>query len=146
MKINLVTVTGSRTDTLKHWLEHYKGLVDEIWIGVYEWDGVTTYDEIKKICKGYKGINIFRFGPFPKYDWNKVTEIYNTITNSKPNEWWVVADDDEFHKYSLELNKIVLLFCKAISAISFRGKSLSCLLISILISLITLSELLNKMT
>ena len=36
-KIRLVTVTGSRTDTLWHMLNHYKDLVDEMYVVVYEW-------------------------------------------------------------------------------------------------------------
>ena len=45
-KIRLVTVTGSRTNTLSHMLNHYNDLVDEMCIIVYEWDGFSTYDDV----------------------------------------------------------------------------------------------------
>ena len=48
-KIRLVTVTGSRTDTLWHMLNHYKDLVDEMYVVVYEWEGSSTYNEVLKI-------------------------------------------------------------------------------------------------
>ena len=41
--IRLVTVTGSRTNTLWHMLNHYKDIVDEVYVVVYrqsEDDGI----------------------------------------------------------------------------------------------------------
>jgi len=46
MKLRLVTITGSRTNTLYHMLKHYAHLVDEICVVVYEWEGVSTYDDV----------------------------------------------------------------------------------------------------
>ena len=42
--IRLVTVTGSRTNTLWHMLNHYKNIVDEMCVVVYEWEGFSTFD------------------------------------------------------------------------------------------------------
>ena len=28
------------------------------------------------------------------FNWNRVTELYNETTSLKPEEWWIVADDD----------------------------------------------------
>ena len=50
-KIRLVTVTGSRTNTLWHMLNHYKYLVDEIYVVVYEWDNFSI--EYRGFLKHY---------------------------------------------------------------------------------------------
>ena len=49
-KVNLVTVVGHNTTMLPHMLEHYKNIVDEIYVVVYrqhENDGIL--DEIKSL-------------------------------------------------------------------------------------------------
>jgi hypothetical protein len=33
--------------------------------------------------------------------------MYNEIKNQHPEDWWIVADDDEFHKYSKKLFMII---------------------------------------
>ena len=32
-----------------------------------------------------------------------MTQAYNFITSKYPNDWWVIADDDEFHMYPMPL-------------------------------------------
>ena len=59
-KIRLVTVTGSRTNTLWHMLTHYKNIVDEIYIVVYEWEGFSTYSEIQNILVNFPTAKIVR--------------------------------------------------------------------------------------
>ncbi len=49
-KIRLVTVTGSRTNTLWHMLSHYTDIVHEIFVVVYEWEGFSTYNSVKRNC------------------------------------------------------------------------------------------------
>lgn len=105
--IRLVTVTGSRTNTLWHMLNYYKDRVDEIYVVVYEWDGFSTYDDVLAITKQFPNVRIVDRVVAEKYNWEMVTTLYNKTKMLHPNDWWVVADDDEFHKYSKDLYEIV---------------------------------------
>ena len=105
--IRLVTVTGSRTNTLWHMLSYYKDRVDEIYVVVYEWDGFSTYDDVLAITKQFPNVRIVYRVVAEKYNWEMVTALYNKTKMLHPNDWWVVADDDEFHKYSKDLYEIV---------------------------------------
>ena len=105
--IRLVTVTGSRTNTLWHMLSYYKDRVDEIYVVVYEWDGFSTYNDVLAITKQFSNVHIVDRVVAEKYNWEMVTTLYNKTKMLHPNDWWVVADDDEFHKYSKDLYEIV---------------------------------------
>ena len=106
-KIRLVTVTGSRTDTLWHMLNHYKDLVDEMYVVVYEWEGSSTYNEVLKITKQFEKAKIIERVTKEKFNWEYVTQLYNETKMLFPDDWWVVSDDDEFHIYSKPLNEII---------------------------------------
>ncbi len=41
------------------------------------------------------------------FNWNRVTELYNETKRLKPDEWWIVADDDELQLYSKPIQDIV---------------------------------------
>jgi hypothetical protein len=102
-KINLVTVVGHNTTMLGHMINHYKPLVDEIHVVVYRQnvnDGIL--DEVKKL-----GITPIKVVTEPKFNWEKVTQLYNEIKRTKPNEWWVVSDDDEFHIYPKPIKELI---------------------------------------
>lgn len=105
--IRLVTVTGSRTNTLYHMLKHYSHLVDEMCVVVYEWEGVSTYNDVSVIVSQFSNAKIVRRVIGEKYNWEKVTELYNKAKSEHPNDWWVISDDDEFHLYSKPLSEIV---------------------------------------
>jgi hypothetical protein len=107
-KIRLVTVTGSRTDTLWHMLNHYKDLVDEMYVVVYEWEGSSTYNEVLKITYQFDKAKIIKRITKEKFNWEYVTQMYNETKMLFPNDWWIVTDDDEFHIYSKPLQKIIL--------------------------------------
>lgn len=102
-KIRLVTVTGSRTNTLWHMLTHYKNIVDEIYIVVYEWEGFSTYSEIQNILVNFPTAKIVRVERKEKFNWEYVTQLYNETKLLHPDDWWVVSDDDEFHIYPTPL-------------------------------------------
>ena len=73
--LNLVTVIGRNTHILPHMLKHYESFVDKIYVAVYrqsETDGIL--EEVRSL-----GIEPYMVVTEPKYNWNKVTEIYNTI-------------------------------------------------------------------
>ena len=102
-KINLVTVVGHNITMLPHMLEHYKNIVDEIYVVVYrqhENDGIL--DQIKSL-----GITPHKIVTESKFNWERVTQLYNEIKRTKPNEWWVVSDDDEFHVYPKSIREMI---------------------------------------
>ena len=106
-KIRLVTVTGSRTNTLPHMLQHYAELVDEIFVVVYEWENFSTYDSVEEIVSKFPNTKIVRREVKEKYNWEYVTQLYNETKLMFPDDWWVVSDDDEFHVYSKDLKEII---------------------------------------
>ena len=107
-KIRLVTVTGSRVETLWHMLNYYKDLVDEIFVVVYEWDNFSTYDSVHEIVSNFSNAKIVRREVKEKFNWEYVTQLYNETKSMHPYDWWVVSDDDEFHIYSKPLKEIIL--------------------------------------
>jgi hypothetical protein len=80
---------------LPHMINHYKDIVDDIYVVVYrqhDKDGIV--ENIQQL-----GIPIYKVVTEPKFNWERVTELYNEVTSTKPQEWWIISDDDEFHIY-----------------------------------------------
>jgi|TARA_B110000908_G_C10261887_1_gene459919 hypothetical protein len=103
MKPNLVTVVGKNTHMLPHMLQHYKDIVDNVYVVVYrhsEDDGIL--EEIEAL-----GIKPYKVVTAPKYNWEKVTELYNEVKLTKPDEWWIVSDDDELQVYPRPVEDII---------------------------------------
>jgi hypothetical protein len=101
--LNLVTVVGENTHILPHMLKHYENIIDKAYVCVYrqgEDDGIL--EEIEEL-----GIEPFMVFTEDKYNWNRVTEIYNTVKQTKPNDWWIVADDDELQVYPDDIDTII---------------------------------------
>ena len=101
--LNLVTVVGSNTHLLPHMLKHYEGKVDKVYVAVYrqdENDGVL--EEVLDL-----GIKPCIITTDEKYNWERVTALYNYIKRTKPNDWWIVSDDDEFQVYSKVISDII---------------------------------------
>jgi len=101
--LNLVTVVGENTHILPHMLKHYENKVDKIYVAVYRQgtnDGIL--EEIEEL-----GIKPFMVFTEEKYNWHRVTEIYNSVKQTKPNDWWIVADDDELQVYPEPLDDII---------------------------------------
>ncbi len=107
-KLRLVTVTGSRIDTLWHMLNHYKDLVDEMYVVVYEWEGFSLFNQVYEITKEFSNAHIIERVTKEKFNWEYVTQLYNETKMLHPNDWWIVSDDDEFHIYSKPLKEIIL--------------------------------------
>jgi len=100
---NLVTVAGENTHILPHMLKHYEDSIDKAYVAVYgqsEDDGIL--EEIEEL-----GIEPFMVLTEPKYNWERVTEIYNTVKQTKPNDWWIVSDDDELQVYPEPIEDII---------------------------------------
>ena len=105
--IRLVTVTGSRTTTLKHMLNHYKDMVDEMHIVVYDWEEQSNLSEVQNIVSEFRNAKIVKVIVGELYNWERVTQLYNEVKSTHPNDWWVISDDDEFHSYSYSLKSII---------------------------------------
>jgi len=88
-------------------LNHYKDLVDEMYVVVYEWEGSSTYNEVLKITKQFDKAKIIERVTKEKFNWEYVTQLYNETKMLFPDDWWIVSDDDEFHIYSKSLNEII---------------------------------------
>jgi hypothetical protein len=113
MKLNLVTVTN-RITTLKQMLHHYKDVVDEIYVVVYQKSqndiiledikslGITPYKVVNGDEYQFENMtNLYGFG-------EPVTNIYNEVKSTKPDDWWIVADDDEFHIYPKPIREMIM--------------------------------------
>ena len=103
MKLNLVTVVGNNITMLPHMIKHYQDVVDEIYVVVYRQDeNDTILSDIEEL-----GIKPYKIVVEPKYNWERVTELYNEVKQTKPNEWWIVSDDDEFHIYPKPIREMI---------------------------------------
>lgn len=99
-KIRLICVIGHGIDLLEHFILHYKKCVDEINFVVYETeDDQNLYEKVNNVINNHSDVFIVKRIKERKFDWEKVTELYNEIKQSNPDQWWVVADIDEFHLY-----------------------------------------------
>ena len=73
VKPKLVTVTGHRTNTLRHQLNHYKDIVSDIFVVVYE-NSETSKKiefEIAEICSDF-GLDIHKVKTHKPFDWEMV--------------------------------------------------------------------------
>jgi hypothetical protein len=100
MKPLLVTVTGHRTNTLKHQLMHYKNEIKDAFIVAYEHENSdkSTKEEVEEIAKE-QGFKIHTVRTHRPFDWEQVTNIYNEIKDKYPDDWWIISDDDELQIY-----------------------------------------------
>lgn len=105
--IRLLSVIGHGIKLVPHFIEHYSGMVDRIELVVYESELYPNLtEEIKKEIRGRKNVKIVESVYDRIFDWNRVTDLYNKHTSKRPNDWWVIADVDEFHLYSESLSDI----------------------------------------
>lgn len=103
MAVNLVTVVGHNTTMLPHMINHYKDKVDEMFVVVYrQKDNDKILQEVEHL-----GIKPFWVVTEPKFNWERVTHIYNTVKLKYPNDWWLVSDDDELQVYPYSTKDIV---------------------------------------
>lgn len=101
--LNLVTVVGENTNMLPHMLKHYEDIVDKTYVVVYRQDindGIE--EEIRSL-----GIEPYLVVTEDKYNWERVTELYNYVKSQKPNDWWIVSDDDELQVYPDPIEDII---------------------------------------
>jgi hypothetical protein len=109
----LVTVIGHGVLLLPHFIDHYIKYVDEICIVVYETENYPTLiNDVNKIIMNYDNVSVVRVHQHRIFDWDMVTMLYNYVTNKHPNNWWVVADIDEFHLYPTNSLSTVIWDCE----------------------------------
>ena len=105
--MNLVTVCGHNTTMLYHMLRHYKPIVKHFFVVIYgHHKDDPVIEEAKSICSEL-GIEPYKVVIEEAFNWHRVTEIYNEVTSTKPEEWWIVADDDELQVYSKPIEEII---------------------------------------
>tara|TARA_B110000211_G_scaffold224677_1_gene275986 strand:+ start:5 stop:790 length:786 start_codon:yes stop_codon:yes gene_type:complete len=84
-------------------INHYKDIVDEIYVVVYRQNSLDgILEDVLNL-----GIKPHKIVTEPKFNWERVTELYNEVKQTKPNEWWVVSDDDEFHIYPKPIREMI---------------------------------------
>ena len=106
--IRLVSVVGHGVNLLPHFIEHYQPYVDEIQLVIYETDKYPLLaDEVSEIISGYNNVHIVKVHKDRIFDWERVTILYNYVTNKEPNDWWIIADIDEFHLYPIDLRELI---------------------------------------
>lgn len=98
--IRLLCVLGHGYNLLPHFIEHYSKYVDEINFVIYESELTPRIlNRSKPIISSYDNCKIIGVVRDRVYDWEKVTILYNMYKSKKKNDWWVIADIDEFQLY-----------------------------------------------
>ena len=107
--IKLLTVIGHGINLLPHFIENYQKHVDEILIAVYETELYPNLtEEINQVIKNYEKVNVVITVQERVFDWEKVTQLYNFAKAKQKDNWYVIADIDEFHLYpNDDLHKII---------------------------------------
>ncbi len=120
--VRLVTVVGHGVNLLPHFIKHYQQYVDEINIVAYESEKYPSLgNEVKDIIEGYSKVNLVKVHKDRNFDWERVTQLYNYIKNRHPDDWWVVADIDEFHLYPNDNLKSLIATCDEFGWEMVRG-------------------------
>ncbi len=111
--IRLATVIGHGLNLLPHFIKHYENIVDEINIGVYITRLTPTIQQdIERIIKGHDRVKISICENGVPFNWDHVTKMYNRIKWTHPEDYWVIADIDEFHLYSYDRLYYVVEKCR----------------------------------
>lgn len=99
--IRLLSVVGYGTNLIPHFIEHYSKFVDEIQLVVYQSIiEPNLINDVKKITSNYDNVKIVKTIEDRILDWEKVAALYNHVKSKKPNDWWVIANIDEFQLYT----------------------------------------------
>ena len=111
--IRLVTVIGHGINLLPHFIKHYQKYVNEIQIVCYNSElHPNISDEVKNLILGYENVSVVKEVFHDNFDWEMVTNLYNEVKLKYKNDWWVVADIDEFHLYPKDNLQRLILDCE----------------------------------
>jgi len=106
--IRALSVIGHGIDLIPHYVNHYSKYVDEIQFIVYQSElHPNLLKEVEEKIKTYNNVKIVKTIKERIFDWEKVTQLYNFVKSKNLNDWWVIADIDEFHLYSDKLSKLI---------------------------------------
>jgi hypothetical protein len=120
--IRLATVIGHGIELLPHFIKHYQPYVDEINIVVYETEQFPLLgNQVREIVDNYDKVKIVKVHQDRIFDWERVTMLYNYVTNKQPNDWWVIADIDEFHLYTHDHLPTIIKSCNEYGYVLVRG-------------------------
>lgn len=107
MRVNLVTLCGQEVPTLPHMLRHYRNLVDDICIIIYALgENDPIRQRVQTIADAF-GCRVYKTVVTEKFDPAFATQLYNEAMKERPDEWWIIADPDEFHLYFKDLREII---------------------------------------
>ncbi len=120
--IRLLSVIGHGTELIPHFVEHYTRYVDEIQFVVYQ-SAIhpSLINEVKQKIKEYPNVKVVKTIEDRIFDWEKVTSLYNLIKIKHPEDWWVIADIDEFHLYPNDDLKKCVSDCEYYGWTMMRG-------------------------
>jgi hypothetical protein len=102
-----VTLCGQQVPTLRHMLRHYRDLVDDIFIIVHslgEHDPVR--ERVQAIADDF-GCGVYKSVVAEQFDPAFATQLYNEAMRERPDDWWIIADPDEFHLYFDDVRRII---------------------------------------
>lgn len=111
--IRLVTIIGHGLELLPHFISHYTKYVDEINIVTYNSELYPNINQdVKKIVDGSFNVKIVDDVTHRVFDWQEVTNLYNKVTQKYKDDWWAIADIDEFHLYPKDNLKDMINDCE----------------------------------
>jgi len=105
--VHLVTVVGGYVDVLPHMLAHYRALgVESFFVHVHaRSDDDPVLAQVEEITREFGcGIASVTVG-----EWLHSTnrELYNRTLQSKPDDWFLIADQDELQMYPDDLKSLL---------------------------------------
>ncbi len=106
--VSLVTTVGLDPILLHHFIKHYKSIgVDNFYVVVWGDSDRVKYDEIVEVLDNH-GLEVYEdLRDIESGDNQFLTDTYNRITSTKPNDWWIVADLDEFVIFPKPLKQFI---------------------------------------
>ncbi len=63
-------------------------------------------DEVEALLKEF-GLKIHEIKNHRPNDWVELSRFYNLTKYKYPDDWWIIADDDEFHVYWKDIEEII---------------------------------------
>ena len=106
MALHLITVVGGRSTTIASMLDHYLMMgVDEVLLYIHSESAEDpVVDKIKEVAAS-RGVPI---AGHILGDWLEVQyRIVSSIASSASSEWFIIADEDEFHYYPLGIRTTI---------------------------------------